>query len=234
MNSVKKNARIAGTLYLTLILSGIFSLLYVPSKLIIWDSSIQTFNNLIENEFLFKTGVLGDILMYLTFMFLSLALYKLLSQVNKNVAISMVALVLISVSISFANLIPKLDAISLLSETSPSNSMNDVKHADQLFLLLESHNNGISLIQIFWGLWLFPLGYLVFKSKHLSSFFGILLMIGCFGYITDFVGYFLFPGSYGKTIIPTLTTIPHALGEIGFCFWLLIVGVKKTADTEQS
>lgn len=113
MKSTKKNARAAGLLYLILILSGIFSLLYVPTKLIVWNNALETHKNIIANEFLFKMGVLGDLIMYMAFIFLSLALYKLLKQVNENIAVTMVALVLVGASISFANLIPKLDIISL-------------------------------------------------------------------------------------------------------------------------
>jgi hypothetical protein len=229
MKSIRNNARIAGLFYLALILSGIFSLLYVPSELIVWDSALETQQNILANETLFKAGILGDIVMYLTFMFLSIALYKLLKQVNNIMAISMVVLVLISVAMSFSNLVLKFDVVSLIDGADTLSSTELVKQSEQVISLLQSHSNGISLIQIFWGLWLFPLGYLVFKSGFLSKFFGVLLMIGCFGYLTDFIGYFLFPDSYSETIIPTLASLPHAAGEIGFCFWLLIVGVKKNA-----
>lgn len=227
MKSIRKNARIAGLLYLTLILSGIFSLLYVPSELIIWDSALETQNNILANETLFKVGILGDIAMYMAFMFLSLALYRLLKQVNSSIAITMVILVLVSVTMSFTNLIPKFDVVSLIDGSESLSSTQLAKQSEQIIALLKSHSNGISLIQIFWGLWLFPLGYLVHKSGFLSKFFGVLLMVGCFGYLTDFIGYFIFPESYGETILPTLAMIPHAVGEIGFCFWLLIVGIKK-------
>lgn len=97
-------------------------------------------------------------------------------------------------------------------------------------LLLKSYNNGIGIVQIFWGLWLFPFGYLVFKSNFLPKFLGILLMIGCFGYLLKFFGHSLFP-NFG---IPSFVTLPGSIGEIGICLWLLIMGAKenghKTTD----
>lgn len=228
----KTNARIAGFLYLILIIFGVFSLLYVPSQLINWDSPTETLKNIQANELLFKLGILGDIIMYTVFLFLSFALYRLLKHINNNMAMIMVILVVISVSISYSNLIGKFDALDLFTNAYALNSTDITDQSEHLISLLSSHSNGISMLQIFWGLWLFPFGYLVFKSKFLPKFFGVLLMLGCFGYLTDFIGYFLFPESYGSTIIPTLATIPHALGEIGICLWLSIVGAnKKILDT---
>ena len=225
MKPTKRHARISGFLYLIMILFGMFSLLYVPSKLYVWESAIETQKNIIANEFLFKMGILSDLIMYTTFIFLSLSLYKLLKQINNSIAITMVIFVLISVSISYTNLIPKLNIISLISNTTDVNNINE--QSAQLLSFLKSHNNGIQILRVFWGLWLFPFGYLVFKSGFLPKFFGVLLMIGCFGYLTDFFGYFLFLKTYKETIIPTISSIPHALGEIGICLWLLIIGIKK-------
>ena len=87
------------------------------------------------------------------------------------------------------------------------------------------HRNGNLVASIFWGLWLFPFGYLVFKSGFLPKVLGILLMVGCIGYIIDFMGNFFF-SNYSKTGISTLMTIPGSLGEIGICLWLLIIGIK--------
>ena len=227
MRPIKNNARIAGLLYLIVVISGILSLMYVPSELIVWDNALETYNNIVANESLFKMGILSSLIMYTTFIFLSIELYKLLMNTNKNVAITMIILVLVSVPISYVNLISKLDVLSII------NGMDTMKTADlnhqrsQVMALLESHSNGIQIVQIFWGLWLFPFGYLVFKSGFLPKIFGILLMVGCFGYLIDFLGYFLFPIGYGKTVIPSIVSLPHALGEIGICIWLLIVGVKE-------
>ena len=227
MKSIKKDARIAGLLYLIAVLSGIISLVYVPSKLIIWGNAAETYNNIVSNESLFKLGILSDLILYTTFIFLSLALYKLLQKTNKNVARTMVILVLISVPISYVNLISKLDILSLINGTEilKPTALN-LKYS-KVMTLLESHNNGILLVEIFWGLWLFPFGYLVYKSGIIPKIMGVFLMIACFGYLADFLGYFLFPEEFGETVIPTIASISQAIGEMGICLWLLFIGAKE-------
>ncbi|MFK7814326.1 MAG: DUF4386 domain-containing protein [Maribacter sp.] len=227
MISKKRDARVAGLLYILMIICGMFSLVYIPSTLYVLESAIETHTNITTNELLFKISILSDLCMSTIFIFLALSLYKLLKEINSNAAITMVIFVLISVSISFVNLIPKLDIISLINNTVEINSAQLDIQAEKLLVLLKSHYNGFKILQIFWGLWLFPFGYLVLKSGFIPKIFGILLVAGCFGYLIDFLGYFLYPDYYGKTIIPTIASLPHALGEIGIGLWLLAIGVKK-------
>ena len=220
--SSKKNARIAGLLYLITVLSGIFSLVYVPSELIVWENATETYNNIIARETLFKLSVFSDIILYTTFIFLSLALFKLLRKTNEAIAIVMVVLVLISVPISFMNLVHKLDILSVANGTSELR----IRYLE-IMAHLESHINGILLIEIFWGLWLFPFGYLVYKSGLIPKIMGVFLMLACFGYLAEFLGYFFFPDDFGQTVIPELASFTQALGEIGICLWLLIIGVRE-------
>ena len=97
----------------------------------------------------------------------------------------------------------------------------------QVLVYLKFYNNGNQIASIFWGLWLFPFGYLVFKSGFLPKILGILLMFGCFGYMVNFIGHFLFP-NYGDTFIARFITMPGSIGEIGICLWLLIMGTKDS------
>lgn len=233
MDSTKKTARIAGALYLVVVVSGIFSLLYVPSQLIVWDDASATVANIVASELLFRLGIVSGLICYLAFLVLPLVLHELLKPVNKTYALLMVVLAVVSVPIAYINMISKLDVLTLISGGEYTNAYQaDQLHA-QVMLLLESHNNGILIVQLFWGLWLLPFGYLVFKSGFLPKIFGILLMAGCFGYLIDFLGYFLFPG-YGDTIIPTLVGLPASLGETGICLWLLMVGIQEQKPVLQA
>ncbi len=225
MESNKKTARIAGAFYLVLVLTGIFSLLYVPSKLIVWSDAATTFNNIVEHETLFRLGIVAGVIAYISFLFLPLVLYKLLSPVNKLAAISMITLAVISVPISLVNINHKLEVLTLISKANYLNVFQTSELQTQVMLSLEYYNNGIEAVSIFWGLWLLPFGYLVFKSGFLPKLLGILLMIGCFGYLINFVGGFLFPG-YAELGVASYISIPGSIGEIGICFWLLIVGTK--------
>ncbi len=92
-------------------------------------------------------------------------------------------------------------------------------------LYLDQYGNGMRIVHIFSGLWLFPFGYLVFKSGFLPKILGVLLMLGCFGYLINFVGHTLIL-TYSKIGISTYIGLPASLGEIGTCLWLLIMGAK--------
>ena len=133
----------------------------------------------------------------------------------------MVVLAVVSIPISIFNMINKVDILTLLSGAQYLDTFEIEQLHTQVMLLLKSYNNGITVVQIFWGLWLFPFGYLVFKSDFLPKIFGILLMLGCFGYLIGF-----FEKLLALTFNIPFVGIPGALGEIGICLWLLIMGVK--------
>ena len=116
MDSNKKTARIAGLLYLIVVLTGIFSLMYVPSKIIVWDNAALTFNNITGSETLFRLGIVAGIICYTAFLFLPIVLYKLLNQVNKTHAIGMVVLSVVSVPFSLLNLLNKVNVLTLIDK----------------------------------------------------------------------------------------------------------------------
>lgn len=229
MDSPKKTARIAGALYLIVVITGMFTLLYIPSKLIVWDDAQATLNNIQASETLFRLSIYAGFLCYTAFLLLPLVLYKLLQHVNKTHAVSMVSLALISVPISLFNLTHKLNVLTLINKPDYFSAVDLPTH---VLLQLEYYNNGIDVAAVFWGLWLFPFGYLVFKSGMIPKALGILLMAGCFGYIINITGGLLFPEGYKALGISSYVSIPSGLGEIGTCLWLLIAGVK-TKNNQQ-
>ena len=222
----KKIARIAGALYLVVILTGFFTLAYVPSRLIVWKDAAATFKNITASEMLFRLDIVGSLVCYISFLLLPLALYKLLKPVNKTYALLMIVLAVVSVPVSLVNLGNKFAVLSLLSEAGYLKAFEPGNLQAQVLLYLNFYSNGIQIVQIFWGLWLFPFGYLVFKSGFLPKILGILLMAGCFGYLIDFTGDFLF-SDYGKMGISTFITLPASIGEIGICLWLLFMGTNR-------
>lgn len=229
MEPNKKTARIAGLLYLIVVLSGIFNLMYVPSKLVVRGDAATTFQNISNSETLFRLGIVSAIICYIAFLLLPLVLYQLLKSVNKTHAQLMVAFAVVSVPISLVNLFNKFSILTLISDASYLKTF-DISHLQtQVSLYLNYSSNGNQLASVFWGLWLFPLGYLIFKSGLLPKILGIFLMLGCFGYLINFTGNFLFPG-YSATNISTWVSLPASISEIGTCLWLLVVGIKnKTA-----
>ncbi len=226
MNSNKKTARIAGLLYLGVVLTGIFSLMYVPSKLIVSDNAQLTFQNIVSSESLFRFGIVGGMACYTFFLFLPVVLHKLFKPVNENAAKLMVLLAVVSVPMYFINAQNQFTVLSLLvGDSSNLYGFSVAQIQSQVLFYLDQYNSGMRIIHIFSGLWLLPFGYLVFKSGFLPKFFGILLMLGCFGYLINFLGNMLI-SRYSELGISFYISLPASLGEIGICLWLLIMGVK--------
>ena len=211
-------ARLAGFLYLLTIPLGIFGGLYVASKLIVPGDAATTAQNIIASESLFRLGIVSNLLAPLVLILVVLVLYKLLKPVSKNMAALMVMFLLTGVAIAMLNELNQLAALLLLrgADYLTVFTTDQVQALALLFLRLYSQGSNIAFI--FWGLWLLPLGYLVFKSSFLPRILGVLLMISCFGYLigsfTTFLGYPVNIGLY------------TAWGEVLFILWLLIKGVN--------
>ncbi|WP_262892831.1 DUF4386 domain-containing protein [Hymenobacter montanus] len=133
----------------------------------------------------------------------------------------------LSVPISFLNLQNRYAVLLLINGTSYLKVLGGNPLQSQVMLLLENYSNGILIVKVFWGLWLLPFGYLVYKSGFLPKILGILLVAGGLGYLIDVTGRTIIP-SYSAAAIAQYVTLPAALGEIGTCLWLLILGIKTS------
>ena len=215
-----KTARVAGCLYLMLFPLGIFGIIYVPSSLIVLGDAATTASNIMANELLYRLSIVTALTLQIVYIFLALALYKLLNPVDKNNAVLMVILVLVAAPIAMLN---ELNHVAVLLVLSGSDflttfSMDQVQASVPLFLNL--HEHGVFIAQIFWGLWLFPMGYLIFKSNFLPLALGILMIIGGFGYLVDSFVYFIFPD-----FDVTFSEFTF-LGELLLPLWLMFKGVN--------
>ena len=213
----------AGSLYLIYIVISIFADVLGRSKLIIFGDAAATAKNIMASEWQFRIGFMGDLLSAVLFLLTAWALYVLLKPVNKNLALLFLLLNLGGVAVQcFSDLF--LFASQLLLSGA---GYLKVFQADQLqalaMLFLYLYKNGFMIAQIFYGAWLFPLGYLVFKSGFLPRILGLILMIHCVAWLMTFLQFFLFPG-FG-----VITYLSYPLGfiaEFGLTLWLLIMGVK--------
>jgi hypothetical protein len=215
-----RTARIAALLYLIMAPFAIFGNLYVPSLVAPGDAS-TTASNIMASEGQFRLSIVSALVVQIGHILLVLVLYKLLKPVNRNHALLMVILMLVSIPIAMLSELNRFAVLLLLSGADHLT----VFTADQLHalvpLFLDLHGHGIAIAQIFWGLWLFPMGYLVFKSGFLPRILGVLLVIGCVGYLTDsFASYFV-PG------FDAIITQVMSIGEFPLLpLWLLIKGVN--------
>lgn len=220
MKSINKTARLAGFLYLMMAPFAIFSIMYVPTIIISSGDATITANNIIAFEGLFRSGIVSWLISQTIFVFLVLVLYKLLKTVNKGHALFMVVLALVAVPIAFINELNQFAALKLLSGANYLDAFEVNQLHAQVMFFLDLHAHGIYIAHVFWGLWLFPLAYLVFKSGFIPKIIGVLLMIGSFGYLIDFVIFALYPNL--DVTISQFT----GLGELILPLWLLIKGIN--------
>jgi hypothetical protein len=229
VNSDNKIARVAGLLYLIVWATALFAGFVYNSYLVPGDA-IATADHILASERLFRIGFVVDLLHQTCFLLLAWALYVLFKSVMKNLALLMVLFVVVSVAIQCVNLLIQFTALELVSGPDYSTLLEaDPLHA-QVVLVLNLHDHGILIAQVFFGLWLLPLGYLVFKSGQLPRILGILLMIGCFGYLIGSVQYFLFP-NYEVITYPGLAVA--TIAEFLLPAWLLIKGVEDRRPAAQ-
>ncbi|MFC1481314.1 DUF4386 domain-containing protein [Candidatus Neomarinimicrobiota bacterium] len=216
-------ARTAGWLYLLMVPFAIFGVMWVPSIMFVPGDAAATANNIMASEGLFRLGIVSALIVQVLHIFVVLALYRLLKPVSKNWASLLVIFGLVGVPISMLSELNQYAALALLSGADYLATFTADQLNTQVTLFLGLREQGLIIAWIFWGLWLYPMGYLVFKSGYIPRILGILLMIGCVGYQIDFLTTVLFPNS--AVLISGVTSI----GEIFLPLWLVIKGV----DVEQ-
>ncbi len=226
MHALQRSGRLAGALYLLVVLTGIFTLAWVPSQIPLSGDPATTLNIVRASVSLFRVGSAAFLVMQVSFLLLPLALFPLLRPAGPAAAVAMVALVAVSVPVALVSLTARLDLLSLVTDGRYAEATTAAQlHTDAL-LAVNRYYNGLTITRLFWGGWLLPLGYLILKSGLLPRVLGGLLILGGLGYIVDVFGSLLVPG-YAGSLLPSIVTRPAALGEIGTCLWLLVVGVRS-------
>jgi len=223
MHTTKKAARVAGAVYLSLVLTAPFSLLYVPGKLIVRGNAAATASNILAHETLFRLCIVSELLSSVIFICLGLALYRLLSGVNKTWAGAMLALVLVSAAVGFLNVLNYVAALTLIHGTDFLGAFETPQRYALGMLFLRLHGQGEMMNEIFWGLWLFPFGLLVFRSGFLPRFLGVWLMLACFVWLALSLTALLFPPYYEAAF---KMAQPVLFAELAIMLWLLIKGAK--------
>src|SRR5437763_4039194 len=193
MNSVKKQARVAGVLYLLASIPAPFCLIYVPSKLIVPGDATATADHVRASGTLLRFGIASELISSIVFIFVVLALYRLLKGVNKNHALAMAILLLVSIPISLLNVLNDIAALILVSGADFLSGFEKGQLDALVYLFLRLHGQGFVVVEIFWGLWLFPFGVLVIRSGFIPRFLGVLLFIAGFGYLASSFASLLLP-----------------------------------------
>ena len=223
MSATRNPGRFAGLLYVLTSIVGFFAMGYVPDKLIVLGNATATASNIAASETLFRAGIACNILSEILFMWVALALYDLLKGVNKRRASLMFGLLVVSIPITLLNELNAIAALVLVGGADSLSIFEKPQRDAMAMLFLNLHDHGFGIAEVFWGLWLFPLGLLVYRSGFFPRILGVLLMARCLVYVVESFTFFLLP-YYGDMVHRWMR--PLRFGELLFMFWLLIVGAK--------
>jgi uncharacterized protein DUF4386 len=227
MTSTRNPGRVAGLWYLALVIIGPLRLIYIPSKLFVSGNAAATANNIAAHEWLFRFGMVGDLIGAVVLIFLVLAFYRLFKDVNQQLAVLVVILGgVMPALIYFVNVVS--DAGALMVVRNPNFlSIFDKPQRDALVMLfLRLHDHQVTAAEILWGMWLFPLGILVYRSHFLPRFLGVWLLINGGAYVILSLTGFLLPQYENKLF---LVFQPALFAELALMLWLVIKGGRPPA-----
>jgi len=224
MTSPKRLARIAGALYLLNGITSGFAFGYVLTKVYVPGNAATTAANVAANPGLVRIGVVTDLFQATEWVFLAMTLYILLRHVHQSAARAMVVLVSVGAAIVCLNDVFQFESVRVATDPSYTAAFGAAGSSALVLLLLEIHHYGFLAAQIFFGLWLVPLGYLAYKSRMFPKALGILLIVGGAFYLVGLLAVFLVP-DYGEKI-NTFVTLPSAIAEISMVLYLLVFGVR--------
>jgi hypothetical protein len=224
MSSTRNPGRVAGFWYLLLVVLAPYRLIYIPSTLYVHGNATATADKIAAHESLFRLGMVTDLLCGTILIFLVLALYRLLKGVNHNLAVLMVIVGgVMPATIDFFNVLNDAAALVLIGGADFLTVFDKPQRDALAMLFLRLHHQEILAAEILWGLWLFPLAILVYRSRFLPRFLGVWLIInGCADLVMSFTGLLL--PQYEDTV--SNLAFPALLGEMAFMLWLVIKGAK--------
>ena len=226
MHATVKNARIAGLAYLALMTAPL-RLVYIPDILIVRGDAAATARNIAAHEQLFRLGMVSDLFTATMSIFLMLALYRLFKDVDRQLAILMVILgALVSAPIYFLNTVNDVAALLLIRGPEFLAAFTEPQRDALAMLFLRLHDHGVLANEVFWGLWLFPFGLLVYRSRFLPRILGVWLMLNCCAYVALSLTGYLWPQYLNRV---WNLSFPLLLGELAILLWLLIRGANPRA-----
>lgn len=222
--STRQLARLAGLLYLVVAITGGFAQMVARLGVLVPGDAAATADNIRDSATLFQIGLVADIVNIVAFVGVALLLYAVLSPVHRLLSGTFVVLVAIAAAIMAADLVNHAGALVVATQPSVAAAMG-AHAADALAaLFLDLHNVGYLVAQVFFGLWLLPLGYVAYRSGYFPRALGILLMIGSLSYLASF-GVTIASSDFTSSL-RTVFALPAGFAEIAFLAWLLVRGAN--------
>ena len=223
MHPLKKQARIAGFLYLLVVITGPFVLIYVPGKLFVAGDASATINNVLAHQSLFRAYLALEVVAELLFIATVLALYRLLNDVSRSLAALMVILILIDAPAAFLGVANELAMFKFVRGDSFLGVFETPQRDALAMLVINFDRAGLPVHELFWGLWLLPLALLVYRSGFLPRLIGVWLFVNGLAYVAISATGMLSPDHV--RVVNTIAR-PILFGEVALTLWLLIVGAR--------
>ena len=227
MPSPKRLARIAGVFYLAVAIFGGFAEGFVDPKIYVAGNAAATAGNVVANAGLVRMGVVAHLVNSVFFVLTAVALALLLNHVHKNVARVMVLFVALAVGITCLNAVFQFEGLRVATDSSNAAAFGAAGSNALVLLLLDIQHYGTLAAQVFFGLWLAPLGYLAYKSGLFPKALGVVLIAATVSYLLDVLAAFLVP-DFATQIHPFLSIVP-IIAEIWMLLYLLVKGVRVPA-----
>ena len=217
-------ARIAGALYITIAVAGAFSIGYLPSVIIAPGDAAATVDNLLNNQGLFRLGILADVIVLLAEIALTAMLYVMFRSVSRTLslvaAFARLAMILVMGTNLQLNLVPLL----LLTGGGTADAFATQQAQAIVLLVFEIQALGVYVWGIFFSLHLFALGILMIRSGFFPRVLGAMIQVGSFAYLLDALTQITGTGGTVVSAIVIGLLVIVTVAELTFAFWLLIRG----------
>jgi len=213
-------ARITGGLYLGFILASVLADVLGHIGL---GTAQQVYQAIAVNPWSFRLGLVVAFVSAFLFLATAWGLYVLLRPVDKDLALLFLLLNTVGVAIQCASMFPLISAMLQGAGASSMQAYSAAQLEGLAYLSINVYKTGFVTAQLFFGTWLFPLGYLVYKSRFLPRLLGVLLMLDGVGVLIWFLQVLLLP-AYPAITYPGLAV--SFVAEVGLALWLLVKGVK--------
>ena len=230
--SPRRLARIAGGLYLIIILGGFFAIGYVPASIVVAGDAAATIHNVLAHELLYRLGLVAHIIIQPCNIALAVIFYDLFKVVNRRISLLVMCFLLVGTAVESAYLLNQFVPLILLEGGRSVSVLTAEQLQAQVSMPLELLVTGYSLSEVFYVGYLLLTGYLIFRSTFIPRTVGVLLAIGGLCYLIYSFAYFLSP-SFAAQLVPYIQ-LPSGIGELILCLWLLVMGVNVQRWNEQA
>jgi len=219
--------RVAGLWYLLIVLTGPLRLIYIPGKLFVKGNAAATVSNIAAHQSLFRAGIVSDLIGSVGLVLLVLAFYRLFRGVDRNLAVQVVI---------FGGVMPAV--LNLVGVANDMGALTIARGADFLAAFTKPQLDGLAMFllrlrdhqytaaEILWGVWLFPLGLLIYKSRFMPRFLGVWIVLGGLSYAAVSLVGVMLPAYQNKVF---QISQPAMFGELALMLWLLIKGARPVS-----